>query len=139
MTSPTGAPAAFGWYRKRAASAFAGGYFSTRSFGNPPDSIAARALQQIRDATSTTRQSRSRTRHREAPRSPTYSTACAEERLIHALFERIDVLGVEEVRIHPTQEAQQYGWLRPGEARRCVYRLTLSPCVMVGGGVLNPL
>jgi hypothetical protein len=33
-----------------------------------------------------------------------------EERLIHALFERIDVLGVEEVRIHPTQEAQQYGW-----------------------------
>jgi hypothetical protein len=45
ITSPTSAPAAFGWYRKRAASAIAGGYFSPLSFGNPLDSIAARALQ----------------------------------------------------------------------------------------------
>jgi hypothetical protein len=31
-------------------------------------------------------------------------------RLVHSLFERIEVMGVEEVRIFPTQEALDHGW-----------------------------
>ncbi|HEX7490099.1 MAG TPA: hypothetical protein VF337_00155 [Candidatus Limnocylindrales bacterium] len=49
---------------------------------------------------------------------------------MRALFELIEVLGVEEVRIFPTQEAREHGWFeawaektRRGADRRCIFAL----------------
>ena len=61
------------------------------------------------------------------------------QHLARALFERIYVMGVEEVRILPTREALEYGWFEAWRGKKALrVPLDAALCVMVGARGLGP-